>query len=193
MARSSGTYTLPTNSVSPAVNGTAIDPTDFNTTMDDIETAINASTYTDGLGATANFLVRTATTDTKKLSASGVSVGTSGNDMSYTGSTIQPWVSLTCANGANTDKTLADGTNFYITGPTGIFTISGLTGGVDGRVIRLYNSVAFAMTITNDATSTAANRFLTLTGADITTTTQGAFTFVYSSTASRWIQVGNQT
>lgn len=193
MARSSGTYTLPTNSVSPAVNGTAIDPTDFNTTMDDIETAINASTYTDGLGATANFLVRTATTDTKKLSASGVSVGTSGNDMSYTGRTIQPWVSLTCANGANTDKTLADGTNFYITGPTGIFTISGLTGGVDGRVIRLYNSVAFAMTITNDATSTAANRFLTLTGADITTTTQGAFTFVYSSTASRWIQVGNQT
>lgn len=193
MARSSGTYTLPTNSVSPAVNGTAIDPTDFNTTMDDIETAINASTYTDGLGATANFLVRTATTDTKKLSASGVSVGTSGNDMSYTGSTIQPWVSLTCANGANTDKTLADGTNFYITGPTGIFTISGLTGGVNGRVIRLYNSVAFAMTITNDATSTAANRFLTLTGADITTTTQGAFTFVYSSTASRWIQVGNQT
>ena len=193
MARSSGTYTLPTNSVSPAVNGTAIDPTDFNTTMDDIETAINASTYTDGLGETANFLVRTATTDTKKLSASGVSVGTSGNDMSYTGSTIQPWVSLTCANGANTDKTLADGTNFYITGPTGIFTISGLTGGVNGRVIRLYNSVAFAMTITNDATSTAANRFLTLTGADITTTTQGAFTFVYSSTASRWIQVGNQT
>ena len=193
MARSSGTYTLPSNSVSPAVNGTAIDPTDFNTTMDDIETAINASTYTDGLGATANFLVRTATTDTKKLSASGVSVGTTGNDMSYTGSTVQPWVSLTCANGANTDKTLADGTNFYITGPTGIFTISGLTGGVDGRVIRLYNSVAFAMTIANDATSTAANRFLTLTGADITTTTQGAFTFVYSSTASRWIQVGNQT
>lgn len=193
MARTSGTYTLPSNSVSPAVNGTPIDPTDFNTTMDDIETAIDASTYTDGLGATANFLVRTATTDTKKLSASGVSVGTTGNDLSHTGSTIQPWVGLTCANGANTDKALTDGTNFYITGPTGVFTISGLTGGVDGRVIRLYNSVAFAMTISNDATSTAANRFLTLTGADITTTTQGVFTFVYSSTASRWIQVGNQT
>jgi hypothetical protein len=193
MARTSGTYALPSNSTSPAVNGTPIDPTDFNTTMDDIEAAINASTYTDGLGATANFLTRTATTDTKKLSASGVSVGTTGNDLSYAGSTIQPWVGLTCANGANTDKALTDGTNFYITGPTGVFTISGLTGGVDGRVIRLYNSVAFALTISNDATSTAANRFLTLMGADITTTTQGAFTFVYSSTASRWIQVGNQT
>lgn len=116
-------------------------------------------------------------------------------DASYIGKTIQPWVSLTCANGANTDLALPSGTNFYITGPTNVFTISGLAasgGNEDGRVIRLYNSVAFALTIANDATSTAANRFLTLTGADITTTTQGAFTFIYSSTASRWIQVSNQ-
>lgn len=114
---------------------------------------------------------------------------------SYIGKTIQPWVSLTCADGANTDLALPSGTNFYITGPTNVFTISGLAasgGNEDGRVIRLYNSVAFALTIANDATSTAANRFLTLTGADITTTTQGAFTFIYSSTASRWIQVSNQ-
>lgn len=193
MARSSGTYTLPSNTVSPAVPATPIDPTDFNATLDDIETAINASTYTDGLGATANILTRTATTDTKKLSASGISCGTTGNDLSFTGSTVQPFVSLTCANGANNNLTLPDGTNFYITGPSSTFSISGLTGGVDGRMIRIYNSVAFAMTISNDATSTAANRFLTLTGADITTTTQGVFTFVYSSTASRWIQVGNQT
>jgi hypothetical protein len=111
---------------------------------------------------------------------------------SYVGNTIQPWVALTCANGANTDLAIPTGTNFFISGPTGIFTISGVTGGTDGRMIRLYNSVAFALTIANDVTSTAANRFLTLTGADITTTTQGAFTFVYSGTASRWIQVGNQ-
>lgn len=194
MARTSGTYTLPSNSVSPAVNATPIDPTDFNATMDDIETAINASTYTDGLGATANILVRTATTDTKKLSASGVSVGTSGNDISHTGSTVQPWVSLTMANGANNDKTLSDGTNFYITGPSSTFSITGLTGGVDGRVIRLYNSVGFAMTISNEsASSTAANRITTLFGADLVTTTVGCVTLIYSSTAARWLQVGNQT
>lgn len=114
---------------------------------------------------------------------------------SYIGSTIQPWVSLTCANGANTDLALPVGTNFYITGPTAIFTISGLAasgGNADGRMIRLYNSVAFAMTIANDVTSTAANRFLTLTGADVTTTTQGVITCVYSSTASRWINMGSQ-
>ena len=124
-----------------------------------------------------------------------VGLNSSPVNASYIGNTIQPWVSLTCANGANTDLALPSGTNFYITGPTGIFTISGLAasgGNADGRMIRLYNSVAFALTIANDITSAAANRFLTLTGADVTTTTQGAFTFVYSSTASRWIQVGNQ-
>lgn len=117
-------------------------------------------------------------------------------DNNHVGKTIQPWVSLTCANGANTDLALPTGTNFYITGPTGIFTISGLAasgGNEDGRMIRLYNSVAFALTIANDATSTAANRFLTLTGADVTTTTQGLIQFVYSSTASRWILVSAQT
>lgn len=34
-------YTLPSNSVSPAVTGTTIDPTDFNAVLDDIETAID--------------------------------------------------------------------------------------------------------------------------------------------------------
>ena len=193
MARSSGTYTLPSNSTAPAVNGTPIDPTDFNATMDDIETAIDASTYTDGLGATSDVLVRTATTDAKKLSASGVSVGTTGNDVSFTGDTIQPWVAITFANGSNDNKALTDGTNFYITGPSGVFTITGLTGGTNGRLIRLYNSTAFAMTIANDTTSTVTNRILTLTGANITTTAQGVFTLIYSTTISRWIQVGNQT
>lgn len=194
MARSSGTYTLPSNTVSPAVPATPIDPTDFNATLDDIETAINASTYTDGLGATANLLVRTATTDAKKLSASGVSVGTTGNDISHTGNTLQPWVNLTCANGANNNLTLPEGTNFYIIGPSSTFSISGLTNGADGRMVRLYNSVNFAMTITNEgASSTATNRIVTLTGADLVTTTIGAVTLIYISAAGRWVQVGNQT
>jgi predicted phosphoadenosine phosphosulfate sulfurtransferase len=113
-------------------------------------------------------------------------------------SVIEPsiWARLVLrVNGANTDLALPSGTNFYITGPTDVFTISGLAasgGNEDGRVIRLYNSVGFAMTIANDATSTAANRILTLTGADVTTTTQGLITLVYSTTASRWINCGSQ-
>ena len=79
MSRSAGTYTLPSNSVSPAVADTVISPTDFNTVMDDIETAMNESTYTAGLGATDNRLVRTDGTDTKKIQGSGVTVDDSAN------------------------------------------------------------------------------------------------------------------
>jgi len=113
----------------------------------------------------------------------------------HSGSTnnVDPFVELNCVNGANTDLVLPAGTNFYIEGPTGVYTISGFTGGVDGRLIRVFAAPQFALTIANNATSAAANRILTLTGSDITTTTQGAFTFIYSATSIRWVQFGNQT
>jgi len=79
MSRSAGTYTLPSNSVSPAVADTVISPTDFNTVMDDIETAVNDSTYTSGLGSTDNRLLRTDGTDGKKVQASGITVDDSAN------------------------------------------------------------------------------------------------------------------
>lgn len=106
---------------------------------------------------------------------------------SYVGNTVRPWVSLVCVNGANTDLTLPTGTNFYITGPTSTFSITGLTGGADGREITLYNTVAYALTLTNEATSAAANQITTLTGSAVSTTTQGMITLVYDGTASKWI------
>lgn len=47
---------------------------------------------------------------------------------------------------------------------------------------------AQAMTLTNEsASSTAANRILTLTGADVTLTGTSSATLIYSTTSSRWI------
>lgn len=107
---------------------------------------------------------------------------------------VNPWVTLTLATGANADVALPEGTNFIISGPSGAFSLSGLTNGVDGRVIRLLNySSSDAMTLTNNATSTAANRIVTMTGSDITTTTQGCFTLIYYAAGLRWVQVANQT
>lgn len=99
---------------------------------------------------------------------------------------------LTLANGVNSDIAI-DGKGFCtITGPTAAFSTTGFAAGSDGQVLRVYNSVAFDWTITNDATSTAANRILTLTGANVTLTGVSAATFVYSSTSSRWILFGTQ-
>lgn len=79
MPRSSGTYTAPSNSFNPAVEGTAIDETDWNATLDDIETAITDSVYTGGLGSSDNRLVRTDGTDTKKVQGTGIAVDDSNN------------------------------------------------------------------------------------------------------------------
>jgi hypothetical protein len=75
MARDgSGVYTAPSNSFNPAVEGTAIDEADWNTTLDDVEAAFTESVFTAGMGATDNRLVRTDGTSTKKVQGTGITV-----------------------------------------------------------------------------------------------------------------------
>lgn len=99
---------------------------------------------------------------------------------------------LTLANGANSDVALPVKSWVRITGPTGAFSVSGFAGPFDGRVLILFNPTAQNMTITNDATSTTANRILTLTGSDVSLTGTSLATFVYSSTDLRWILQSTQ-
>jgi len=102
--------------------------------------------------------------------------------------------SIAAVNGANNNVAVLSGFN-RIVGPTAVFTITGIATTIgqanytpEAPQVVLYNSVAFAMTIANDsASSTAANRILTNTGGDRTTTLQGAVTLVYSHGDSRWV------
>jgi hypothetical protein len=99
---------------------------------------------------------------------------------------------FTAANGANNNIDVGENLFITITGPSAAFNISGMLAGINGKKVVLYNSVAQDMTITNDATSTSANRILTLTGADVTLTGVSVATFIYNATDSRWILVGTQ-
>jgi hypothetical protein len=197
MSRSAGTYTLPSNSWNPAVEGTAIDESDWNEIADDLEAAVTESVYTGGLGSTDNCLIRTDGTDTKKAQGTTV-VCSDTNDLSgivkltLSGGLILTEGALTLANGANTDVVLPTGTFVAITGPSGAFSVNSFASPVSGRVLILYNSTAQNMTITNDATGTAANRILTLTGADVALTGTSLATLVYSAVSSRWILVSTQ-
>jgi hypothetical protein len=78
MARSSGTYTAPSNGFNPAVQGESIDPDDWNTTLGDLEDALTESVYTGGLGSNDNRLVKTDGTDTKKIQGTDVSLADDG-------------------------------------------------------------------------------------------------------------------
>lgn len=194
---SSGTYTAPSNSWNPAVEGTAIDEGDFNTLLDDIEAGLTESVFTAGMGSTDNVVPRTDGTSTKKLQASALVIDDNADasgirSFAMTGILSTAVGSLTLSNGVNSDIALPVASFARITGPTGSFSVSGFAGGSNGRELLLYNSTSQNMTITNDATSTAANRIYTLTGSDVSLTGTCVARFIYSSTDSRWILTGTQ-
>jgi hypothetical protein len=197
MSRSSGTYTAPSSTWNPAVEGTTVDEADWNALLDDLEAGLTESVYTAGLGASDNKLVRTDGTDTKKAQGSPIGCDDSGNltgigGLVMSGGLVLTEGALTLTNGANTDVALPTGTFIAITGPSSGFSINGFATPVSGRVLILYNSTSQNMTITNEATSTAANRILTLTGSDVALTGTSLATLVYSAVASRWILVSTQ-
>jgi len=99
---------------------------------------------------------------------------------------------FTAVNGTNPDCDMGSGSFIKIIGPTAGFSISGIAGGYDGKIITIYNSTANNMTILNDATSIEANRILTLTGIDLYTTAAGSMTFQYDAEAARWILISYQ-
>jgi hypothetical protein len=61
---------------------------------------------------------------------------------------------------------------------------------VAGKVYVLVNETGSSFLIKNDTGSTAANRFYTGTGADITLKNQAAITAIYNSGLSRWVLAG---
>lgn len=62
--------------------------------------------------------------------------------------------------------------------------LTGITNGRKGRLMRLFNIGSFDLVLKNDATSTAANRFLL--GADLTVGPNEGVVLWYDSASSRW-------
>jgi hypothetical protein len=92
------------------------------------------------------------------------------------------------ANGVNSNVAIGATSHIRITGPTAAFSITGLAGGVNGKIITLINGTAFPMTISHDVTSVAANRIYVPGGASAVFDEQyAAVTFIYNSGLSRWV------
>jgi hypothetical protein len=104
------------------------------------------------------------------------------------GSLALPTENLTTlANGANANVVLPHSTVVRITGPSAVFSISGFTRGYPGRLLILHNASSYTLTLTHDATSTAANRITTPTGVDTAVPSGNSVMFYYSTATSRWI------
>jgi len=74
-------------------------------------------------------------------------------------------------------------------GPTGDFTIHGIAGGTDGRVIVVQNDLGYHMTLADESgiDATPANRIQTQTDEDVTLELRGIVTLIYDGSASRWV------
>lgn len=101
---------------------------------------------------------------------------------------------LALAVGVNNNITLPGTTpysSFYRITVAGAFTIAGITppASVDGMILTLYNTTAFAMTVANNAgTSAAGSRIITTTGANITSNVgSNVLQLQYNTTLASWI------
>lgn len=99
--------------------------------------------------------------------------------------------SVNVVNGVNNDLNPGFFSFIKVTGPTAAFSLSGFSGGVDGKILTVLNLTGQNMTIANQtgSASTAANRINTLTGADIVTVGNGSVTIQYSATDNRWMVI----
>ncbi len=136
----------------------------------DVQTAGGTSLFTIDTSASSIGVVGTFTVDG--------SVGfAKGTDYSTTGS--------------QDDVDFGDGVLIRLTGASAQ-TITGIAGGFDGRILTLVNAGSNDATLTDDDTSsTAANRILTGTGADLTLPVDASISLVYDASDSVWRVIGS--
>lgn len=95
-------------------------------------------------------------------------------------------------NGLNSNVNTGKFSFIKITGPTANFSIDGIHGGSDGKIVTILNQTGNAMTIVDQSTSVSnpANRIVTLeAGANISTVGNGSVTLQYSASDNRWFVI----
>lgn len=91
-------------------------------------------------------------------------------------------------SGANHDVNAGTTAMLRITGPKAPFSISGFSGGTDGRVLQIYNASGQQMTLVHAAGSSAGNQINTLSGQNLVLRAGSSFaTLIYDATAAEWV------
>lgn len=160
MARNgSGTYTAPVNSVNPAVIATTIDQDDFNTMLDDLETALTESVARDG---------QTTTTAVVPF-ASGVKTDTIVENTSNSGVTVDG-VILKDSNVTLNDTLIFDtGTSYTVQDSNGNEAL------IVGAVADAVNEITTENAVTGEAPEIQATGGDTNIGLDVITKGTGNF------------------
>ncbi|MBL7731183.1 MAG: hypothetical protein JNM88_08405 [Chitinophagaceae bacterium] len=122
----------------------------------------------------------------------GMNTTTPGTNMDINGDLAYRQNVITLANGLNSNVDPGKFSFVKITGPNINFSIDGIQGGVDGKIITLFNLTGSNMTIVDQSgsASSTTNRINTLEGgANISTINNGSVTLQYSAADSRWMVI----
>lgn len=104
------------------------------------------------------------------------------------GTVIETPQALPLVNGSNNNVALpTKATVLYVTGPTGVFTITGIAGGSDGRRITIINYTAFAMTLAySSGSSSVGNKLIMQGAANVVVPQFGTVSLTYLAAAQAW-------
>lgn len=151
----------------------------------------NSATSQDGEGVLGSALVHLIRTFGRLQAGSitnAVHTGTNRVDGDWA------WTPISVSTLANGNNIAVPGTNYYLelSGPSAAYTICGLTGGRNGRIIEFENRAGQTLTIAHESgvDPTAGNRIRTPTHADVTVQTNGWARLKYTGSSSRWELIG---
>lgn len=122
----------------------------------------------------------------------GINTTTPSTKLDLNGDIAMRENSITLGNGNNNNVSVGNYSFIRISGPTAAFTITGIAGGQNGRVLVLYNDSGQPMTINHldNTNSNNGNLIRTKTGNAYTTPGGSGYdvvSMIYSAAGNRWI------
>lgn len=122
----------------------------------------------------------------------GIMTSTPNTALDVNGSvSFEEGTPLTLVNGVNSNVAIGNYSYFRITGPTAAFSITGFTGGQNGRILTVVNTTSQTLTLSHQTTSSSANQLTLSSGNPVYIAANGAATFQYNTTLTKWILVAS--
>ena len=155
-------------------------------------TAINQSNRLFQIGNGTADNVRSNAMTVLQDGSTGINTSLPETNMDVNGDLALRQNVITLAGGLNSNINVGKYSFVKITGPAINFSIDGIQGGVDGKILTLYNLTGTNMTIVDQtgSASNLINRINTLEGGvAISTVANGSVTLQYSAADNRWMVI----
>ncbi|MFM9911613.1 MAG: hypothetical protein ACKVOW_19995, partial [Chitinophagaceae bacterium] len=124
----------------------------------------------------------------------GINTTTPAATLDVNGDVVFRTGTLAVANGITLalDVNITKFSYYRVEGPTADFTIAGITEGVDGRLLTLFNRSGFTMQLNNeDPSAGLTDQIVTGTNANITISNRGIINLQYDGNEGKWIVKSN--